>query len=405
MGELSLQLQAAGASVHLRLAQARGVLRAAALVRAPGAPASVLGAVQSGGQALPVLDLGRLLGGAPARGRSVVLADSLTGPVALAVDAVAGVAETSTPFDLDALLSPLQQPRLERDAPLSAPACTLPGEGATGEGFALFERAGRTVAVPLSRLAGVAALTPHELAAGRIERDGESAPLLSYGDGTGTAPARAALIDGRRGRFGLAVERVGPVVRPRAGRLEPAPPLLGPGLLGVLRLETVRLVAVLDVDVLEPSRPSSPANVPPAVESLVAAEGAAVLVFDGADRRWAVPAGVVAEVLRAPDLVRPPGAPPGVAGVVARAGELTPVLAAGPVAAGGGWIIRARLGRERIGLFSASPPRPGRLLADGAPRPFAPERLEDGGEATLIADDGSGGAAQRLLSALERARA
>jgi chemotaxis signal transduction protein len=398
VAEPSLQLRAGGRTVHLRLAQARRVVRTPPLVRAPGAAAGVLGVLSSGGQTVPVVDLGRLTDGAPVRNGRVVLADSGTGPVGLAVDAVAGVGETSSPFDLDAALAPLLQPAREAGAGAAHAAPPQPEAEAEAESFALFQVGGRTVAVPLARLAGVSALRPDELAARRLLRDGDAIPVLA--PATAADPSRAALLDGRTGPFALAVDAAGPVVRPSIGRIDPVPSRLGPGLAAVVRLEGGQLVGVLDVDALEPERPAPPPAAP--VTAGVTAAGLPVLVIEGGGRRWALPTAAVSEVLKAPELVRAPGTARGIAGVLARAGAVVPVLATGGGRTGG-WVVLTRFGADPVGLLCASRPRPDRLAVGAAPRLFAPAALASGDSATVLADDGEGGVATRLLVELERA--
>jgi len=79
-----------GSTVAIDVAQLRGIVRHAAPTPLPGAPALIEGVIDLRGQLLPVVDLGRALGGAPLRpGRRsrIAIADFDGLLIGLAVDA------------------------------------------------------------------------------------------------------------------------------------------------------------------------------------------------------------------------------------------------------------------------------------------------------------------------------
>jgi purine-binding chemotaxis protein CheW len=388
----ALKVRTGGRGFALPLARVERVHAPGALRRPPGASGPLVGVLQRDGRAAPVFDLGVMAGGVAAdRSGRLVVVRSATGPVGLLVDAVDGVGEVADVLDLDAALPP---PRPTAGAATAGPAPTRAVDPPPGSAAALtsFRIGGRLFAAPLERVQQVTALPGDRL----LRLDGHPCPVVDGAVVTGEGaerPTQAIVLQGANGRFALAIEAVGPVLRPRPNEIDAAPRALGAGLTSVVRTADGALVAVLDVDRLEPgAAESEAAPAPPsstATRAVAASEagGAHVLVLEAGARRFAFPVEAVAEVLRAPRLVRAPGAPEGVVGVFARAGEMAPVIETEPgrrVA----WAVRLRLGGEPAALAATAAPRSGRLppgeAAEGRGGLFRPARLDDGRSAELV---------------------
>ncbi len=387
---LIVALDADGTRVALPAERVRALAPVPAVTtRVPGAPAALVGLADRRGAALPVLDLARCLAPAPrpvAPGRMVLV--EAGEPVGLLVARVIGL--TVDPggaaiLDLTRLVAGLlprragsADPAALRTAPAAAP------DASSRIPLLALTVAGRSYALPLDAVEAVTRLPATAVpdraggaALGTMPWRGRALPLVCLAARLGleAAPgARVAVLGG----IGLVAERVGPVLRVPPEAIDPVPRALRRGGLasGFVRLDDGSLVCLLSHKALAPAGgPQEPdSNAVPAAP--VATDAEPMVVIDLAGRAYGLPAGAVRGVQRAPEaLTRVPGAPDGLAGMLAMRGGALPVLD-----------LRRRLGLppslglssmggeggRRLVVVEAGGVRAG-LLVDGAARLVRPE--------------------------------
>ncbi|WP_298958352.1 chemotaxis protein CheW [uncultured Methylobacterium sp.] len=379
------------------------VLRPPPLTRLPGAAPALAGLANRRGAALPVLDWrhpDRARDPAPAR----VVVVQAGEPVGLSVDAVAGLVaadglDAPGPGDGPAAIGRLPgapvldpgrlvagavPPALRPAGPIAAPAPPVPPRAGPGRAAPLLavRVAGRPYAVPLARVAGLLARP-----AGAAVWRGRPLPVVSLAALLGVE----APDSGRRlvvaGGVGLAVDGVGPVLRPEPADLDPVPRGLGAAaaaFAAILRSpQDGSLVPVLALERLldGTAAPPEPAGAP-------AAPAARFLAVDLAGTLYGLPVTAIREVLRLPAVAaRLPHAPGFVAGLVQHDGAALPLI---------DW--RRRLGhppsrptaRRRLVVVDHDGRRAG-LIVDGAARLHA---LDSG--RIRPAPDRAGGPADRV---------
>ncbi|GJD62534.1 chemotaxis protein CheW [Methylobacterium frigidaeris] len=383
---LLVALDEDGTRVALPAERVRALAPVPALTRVPGAPASLVGLADRRGTTLPVLDLARLL--APAAspvppGRMVLAEAGET--VGLLVARVVGLAADpggAAILDLPGLVAGLLPRRAAGSAdstargaavgpssPRSTPKIALLALTVAGRSYALPLDAVEAVTRPPQTLTSVPEAGSASL--GAMPWCGRALPLLSLSARLGLGAAAGTRVAVLRG-IGLVAERVGPVLRVSPEAIDPVPRALRrDGLAaGFVRLDDGTLVCLLSPQALaataEPEQPR---------EDPVAAGTEPIVVVDLAGRAYGLPVGMVRRVQRAPDaLTRVPGAPAGLAGMLAVRGGALPVLD-----------LHRRLGLDHAASASGAETRRRRLvvveaggllaglLVDGAARLVRPE--------------------------------
>lgn len=381
-----LACRAGGERLALPAAALDSIQPPAPLTRVPRAPDCLLGMASLRGAAVPVVSLARLLGReeAPAGRAARLLLLRGRAPMALAVEAVLGLADDAAPLALEALLARAFAAPAAPAAPL-APARPdpMPACGAVGGAVLSLLRcrvAGQDFALPLEAVETVLRLPPGfapmpglgHAALGVLPHRGRPLPLLSLAAllGRGAAlpghGARILVLCREGARAGLVVEAVrGTLAVPEAA-VEPVPPILAHGLgegrvAAIARLEEGRrLLPILAPAPLLEGAPPAPAAEAAEVAPLAAGEGERVLLLRLGERDFALPLAAVEEVRRATAaLARLPQAPgetpEGLAGLMTLRGEPLPVmdlrrLLGLPPAAWGGRVVVARLDGLRVAL-------------------------------------------------------
>lgn len=369
-------------------AEVASVVRRPALTRVPGAPQALGGVANLHGRTTPVVEVARLLDEAQARPGPQLVVLRRRDPVALAVDAVDAVREAAEAASgtellrIDALLGDLfasGPARTGRTPAASRPAgAARPAEETSG--FIEFLLAGQRFAFPLEEVSAIVR-APGEVRAlpgagpailGVAVHGANLLPVVALADllGLPRSPAgpRSRLLIASVGGApaGLLVDAALGALRARARDISPAPAVLDRGS-GEARIAAIArtpagLTAILSVRRLFDEATTAhlealagrcgPAAPPAALE---AAEP--VLVFRLGAESYAVPAGVVEAVGRAPaELRRPPNAPAFVAGLGSLRGEVVPLIDqrlrfGAPAAAAPRAVIFTRAGGAPAGLL------------------------------------------------------
>jgi purine-binding chemotaxis protein CheW len=395
-----------GTRVALPAGRVRALAPVPVLTRVPGASAFLAGLAETRGTALPVLDLGRLLAPASAAtvpGRMVVA--EADGPVGLLVAGIVGLDADpggAAILDLPRLVAGLLPRRAGGAADAAASRShAVPAEPPRVSLLAL-TAAGQSYALPLDAVEAVTrrpdTVAPASDAGfgslGTMPWRRQALPLVGLAARLGLAGGPGTRVAVLRG-VGLVAERVGPVLRVRPEAIDPVPSALrraGPAAdlaAGFLRLDDGSLVCLLSPQAL-----AGGAELAPAV--VVAAGAEPLVVVDLAGRAYGLPAGAVRQVERAPGaLVRVPGAPDDLAGLLAVRGGALPVLDLRrrpglPSGGAHGRLVVVEAGGVRAGLLvdrAARLVRPETGAIRPAPRGFA-DGLADrlGAALTRVAD-------------------
>ncbi|WP_018261719.1 chemotaxis protein CheW [Methylobacterium sp. WSM2598] len=373
------------------------------LTPCPGSPAPLLGLCAHRGLALPVLDLGRLLGREAAAPGRLIVAEA-GDPVGLLVERVLGFAAAAGEaerLDLPGRLAALPAREAPRRAGLALARAQAEARAAA-VGLLRLRAGGRPYALPLDAVEEVLRLPaewfpaagPAPGALGRMRRRGAWLPLLGLaalleeeaGPPRPGSPVIVLRIGGAP--LGLVAEALGPVLRLPDEAIDPLPRVLrraGGALAAVARLDDGDLVPLL-----APERLPRPEAAPDRAAPVPGAAREPVLAFDLAGTRYGLPAGALAEVLRWSGMItRLPHAPASCLGLIGRRGEALPVidlrrlLGHPPGAAVPGRPILVLDGRERLGLMVDAVAglgrdmRPAPDAAAGPPRRLDPAQLRE----------------------------
>ncbi|KAB1072583.1 chemotaxis protein CheW [Methylobacterium planeticum] len=358
----------------------RELVRVMPITPVPGAPAALAGLANLRGVPLPVLDLRRILRaeetpvGTPAY---MIVADAGE-PIGLLIDRVSGL-QTGVPvfddvtadaaatagrvrlrdregtvdsLDLARLLAACFPKRGRRGRILAdgGPAPAAQAREAEHVALIRFQVAGRSYALPLEDVAevvriprNVTAASPRDPAVlGTMRLRDRPLRLFSLAARLGLvgripdAQARIIVARSSRGDVGLVVETLGPILRVGPEQIDPVPRAFQRGGSGVLaaicRLDERDLISVLSTEhLLKDDTPYALGDHLDAEHEIEGTSredpGEPFVILDLAEVAYGLPRTAVSEVRRVPGgIIRLPGTPDFVAGMVNLRGEPLPVI-------------------------------------------------------------------------------
>jgi purine-binding chemotaxis protein CheW len=357
----SLAFRLGGARYAIDAEKVMEVIRTPVITRVPHGFAALAGIANLRGAPLPVIALGRLVGGASAtgEGRRVIVYDHGE-PLGLLVDEVVKFGaddghEMQQTIDIEALLlkamaSSTARPRRQRSPGEAAqPATTTPAEQI--QTLLAFRVAGQTFGLPLDSVYeilawpdGLSAVTAGKSLLGMTAFRDRALPVFSLAallglPATGAATGRIVVTDYRGDRVGLAVEQMDAIRRLPDSAIDPVPPVLVQNAASPAEIEAIgridrgrMLISILSAQKLFGNQ---------AVEQAVNSRGGEAQMPSGADdttlerfliftlgeESYGLPIGAVDEVIRLPDsITRMPTAPAFVTGVINLRGKALPLI-------------------------------------------------------------------------------